>query len=552
MMDIRIRWKYLALLPLLLFPSLAIPSGSSAYQTGSGESFCGTSRQRQLNAIAKDRYLESRTRLLERLGRRPLSQVEKPSAASDTGDVAVIEDDGTVISDVNQFDLGSRSFRFEPAGAGSYRAVASDSSYDSTTGTTLALKDDDTAEVQLGFPLTFYGKTYTRVELNSDGNLTFVQGDAASTDRDLARFVSGPPRIAPFFADLNPQAGGKISYRSMADGMMFTWDAVPDFDSTLNRNSFNVRLFTNGNIEFSYGTIVSPAAVVGIAPGGSIGAINAVDFTAGLPTSSLSGALVEVFSNSTLFSEAALSRLFFKTHPDDFDQLVAFFAFSLTPVQGAFAYEMNIKNEIEGLGLELNDDTQTYGSNGRLRSFVMMGSLDGPTRFPTDPTANFFRTYNTLQVVAHEVAHRWLAHPRFGANQTLDLIHTSDKAHWSFFLNADASVMEGNKLEDRGADKGDLRFMTTEATNKYSALDKYLMGYARKEDVPPMFFVQNPTGIFQTSDSLPSLGVIFGGTRKDFTVDDVVTANGSRVPSVLQSPKVYRQAFILLTRHGQQ
>jgi len=474
---------------------------------------------------------------------------------ADFGDIAVMEDDGSVITDINLFDLAGKAIRFEPTGAGAYRVVSSSSAYDPTAGAVFALKDDDTAQIDFpsGFTFPFYGKDYTGVYLNSDGNLTLVEGDNASTSRDLVRFLSGPPRLAPFFADLNPEIRGKISYRSVSDGIVFTWDGVPDFNSNTSLNSFNVKLFKNGNIEFTYGAVASRSAVVGIAPGNNAGGVSGISYSSDLPTQALTGAIAEVFADTTDFSEAALARLFFKTHPDDFDQLVVFLAFDYT-ISGAFAYEMNTKNEIQGLGLDQLDYTRYFGSSGRLRSFVLMGSLDGVGRFPSDPTVRFFRTYSTLEVLAHEVAHRWLAYPLLqdGGTTTADLLR-SDKAHWSFFLNANASLMEGNKIDDRGQDQGNTRFMAVEVTNKYSELDRYLMGYGRKEDVPTMFFVQNPSGTSRTPDSLPVLSVVtFGGTRKDFTVDNVIAANKARVPSVLRSPKVYRQAFILLTRRGQQ
>ncbi len=550
--------RRILLASLIMFPVWGVSKSDQPATNRAGGFECGTSASRGLNALVRARYLASLAKLAPKGGKRAVLQTPQPSLSADYGDIAVIEDDGTVLTQVNPFDLAGKAIRFEPVNAGAYRVVASSSTYDTTNGTPVALGDDDSKEVQLGFSFPFFGNTYDRVEVNSDGNLTFGQSDTASTSRDLARLLTGPPRIAPFFTDLNPDplggGGGSVSYRATADGMVFTWNSVSDYESRSTINSFNVILSKNGNIEFVYGSIIDTHnSVVGIAPGGG-GAINAVQYSSGLPTQALTGAIAEVFSDTSEVSEAALTNLFLRSHPDEFDQVVVFLAFDFS-IPGAFAYEVNTKNEIQGLGLSPTMDfDQTFGSKGRLKSFVLMGSLDGIGRFPSDPTTIFFRTYNTLEVLAHEVAHRWLAYPLFqeGANQTFDLLHATDKAHWSFFFNANASVMEGNKLEDRGADKGLSRFITSEVTDRYSELDRYLMGYGRKEDVPAMFLVQNPTGTARTSDSLPTLNALFGGTRQDFTIDAITSANGERVPSVAQSPKVYRQAFVLLTRNGQQ
>ena len=50
------------------------------------------------------------------------------------------------------------------------------------------------------------------------------------------------------------------------------------------------------------------------------------------------------------------------------------------------------------------------------------------------------------------------------------------RAHWSFFMDSDGSVMEGNEIEDLGGGT----FRTTVATEKYSRLDLYAMGLATR------------------------------------------------------------------------
>jgi hypothetical protein len=112
--------------------------------------------------------------------------------------------------------------------------------------------------------------------------------------------------------------------------------------------------------------------------------------------------------------------------------------------------------------------------------------------------------------------------------------------------------MEGNQIEDRGESLGNLRFLTVAATNRYSLLDRYLMGLESEQNVPGLFYVSNPTGTSRIQSSFPSVGVYFGGTRKDFSVADIIAGNGRRDPAVSQSLKVHRQAFILLTKAGQQ
>ena len=56
--------------------------------------------------------------------------------------------------------------------------------------------------------------------------------------------------------------------------------------------------------------------------------------------------------------------------------------------------------------------------------------------------------------------------------QRSDALLGRDLAHWSFFFDSDASVMEGNDIEDLGGGS----FRTVAAVQRYSLLDQYAMG----------------------------------------------------------------------------
>ena len=90
--------------------------------------------------------------------------------------------------------------------------------------------DDANRRIRLPFDFTFYGTTYDRVWLNSDGNLTFGSGDAQTAARDQSRFLTGAPRIAFLYSDLNPSAGGQVRYRKDdPNTLTVIWDAVPEY-----------------------------------------------------------------------------------------------------------------------------------------------------------------------------------------------------------------------------------------------------------------------------------------------------------------------------------
>ena len=542
-----------ALSIVVLAPGIAVPREDGP-QKNENTFICGTSAERTRDALARGRYRESRISSTRIGAKTRVRFAPEPLALQrDVGDVAVIDDDGTLITEPNQIDLRQRAFRFEPAGSSTYMVVSSSTIFDPTGGARITLDDDDSSLQTLGFFFPFFGREYNTVYLNSDGNLTFGEPDTAHTPRDLGRFSSGPPRIGPFFADLDPPSG-RVSIRNDADGMVFIWDSVPRFlfGGTQEFNSFSVKLFKGGNIEFVYGaTISSTDAVTGISPGSFLGGISSVDFSQGLPTAGLGGTIVEVFSSSFSVSETGIARKFYESHPDVFDHLTIFLNFDYDLGGNAYAYELNVKNEILGIGLPLDDTSTDYGSNGRLRSFLNMGTLSGPGRYPADPNQIFLGTNSTIGVMGQESGHRWLVFTPFqnGSVPSYTILGRDD-AHWSFFFDSDGSVMEGNDIEDRGPGLGMQQYKTVGATYTYNRLDQYLMGLLGKEEVPPMLLVENKYGTVKTASSNPEVGVTFGGTRRDISVDNIIAANGTRSPSVFESPKVFRQAFILLSKRS--
>jgi hypothetical protein len=151
-----------------------------------------------------------------------------------------------------------------------------------------------------------------------------------------------------------------------------------------------------------------------------------------------------------------------------------------------------------------------------------------------------------FEVLAHEVGHRFLARLRFrGASGSPEAaLLGSGNVHWSFFLDADASVMDGNDIVDRGGG----RFETVDVVRRYSPLDQYAMGLRGAEETPPFFYVESPDDFRPNRPFKPSsgaeVGVGFTGVRRDLRIEDVVAAMGPRLPP--RSAPVTRLAFILV------
>jgi len=457
----------------------------------------------------------------------------------DVGDVAVINDTGDLVLPQNNYDVRSTGLRFTRNG-GSYTLSRIDGNFRSALGNRVTLSDDDSANVNIPFSFPFYGVGQTAAFVNSDGNITFGEEDKSSTERNIARLLTGPPRVAPFFADLDPTTGtGKIFVNAAADQYTVTWCNVRGFDSTRVVTT-QATLLPDGSVELKYGdTINLGDSIVGLSPGHT-GTFTSVDLTTS--TASSAGAIGERFAQSSSLDTVAVAKKFYSTHPDSFDQILMWTDQPL--VRDAFAYEVTVANEVRGLGQDIYDLSTSFGSGGRLRSMVVM---DWIGKYPDDPTQKFLGENNTLSVLGQEVGHRWLAYVDFrdhtGARS--DALLGRDLAHWSFFFDSDASVMEGNDIEDQGGGQ----FRTVDAVKRYSRLDQYMMGLIPPSQVPTFFYVENPSSNKQRGDA-PQINQSFTGTRRDVLIDDVIAINGARSPTSDVSPHTFRQAFIYIVSNG--
>ncbi len=469
----------------------------------------------------------------------------REASTSDIGDIAVIRDEGDVIVPANAFDLKGVGLRFTRNPSGGYDVRLSDSAFRTAIGNRITLSDDDTARADVSFSFPFFSGSERTAFVNSDGNITFREGDNASTDRSVGRLLTGPPRVAAFLADLDPSAGGTVFVNAVSDQYTVTWCAVRGFDSA-NTTTAQTTLLPDGTIEMRFAAgITLPDAVIGLSPGQTLD-FRTVDLSSQGPTSGGGTALGERFSENPDLDVVAVAKTFYRSHPDAFDQLVIWTDTSV--VSGnAFAFESTLANAVQGIGLEVFDTSREFGSAGRLQSFTLMDRL---AKYPDDPTTRFLGENSTLSVLGQEVGHRWLAYVNFRDHegQRSEELLGRDQAHWSFFMDSDASVMEGNDIEALGGGS----FRTTAAVRRYSRLDQYAMGLVGPADVPPFFYVQSPMNLSQPKDkeSAPQVGVTFNGTRRDVLIEDVIAIHGPRIPSAAESSKVHRQAFIYIIGGG--
>ena len=517
-------------------------SGARA-ETLSEHSWCGTGSTSLAEKVAIHHEHSRRLELRRELGLALRAETE----AARIGDVAVLVDHGDIVVPSNQLDLSDSVVEFVPRNGGlvvSRYAEPFSGNLSGNLGERISLADDQARLIAFpkGFRFPFFGRPRFRMYVHSDGTISFEAPDETNqTPRSLTRLLAGPARVAPLFADFDPSVapgdGGVYVAMSKAS-VVVTWLDVPMF-GTGDTNTFQATLYPNGRIVFAYERLDSGEGVVGVVPGRS-GNVQLVDFTGGLPRGVVRSGIAERFFAERVVNDLGIANAFFREF-GDVDQLIVFLDFPDLLDEGVLAYEITLKNEVRGIGSPLYDTSAVAGSRGRLRSFVQMGSI---SKYADDPNAQAVRTMSTLDVVAHEAGHRWLAVLRFvdGGGQVSDAMLGRQRAHWSFCLHTEASVMEGNEFRDDGGGA----YTTIAATDRYSPLDQYAMGLIPPSAVPPFYLIEG----CRAREAAPQIGIQVAGNRVDIGVDQVIAAEGARVPTAAKAPKTFSVAFVIVGENG--
>jgi hypothetical protein len=146
-----------------------------------------------------------------------------------------------------------------------------------STPVTFAQKDD-TMEVTFNsnevFP--FYGQTYGSMWVNSQGSVTFGEGDIEFEESEVALFT-GPPRVAGHWDNFDVTQGGTVTVDEMNDRVAVTWDQIQDnfYGGT---HSFQVELYWSGEITITNLTHDGVDGLVGVCSGSGNHGPQQVDF----------------------------------------------------------------------------------------------------------------------------------------------------------------------------------------------------------------------------------------------------------------------------------
>jgi len=241
-----------------------------------------------------------------------------------------------------------------------------------------------------------------------------------------------------------------------------------------------------------------------------------------------------------LEARAAVARSFYTRFADDFDFLVVFTTFEFD-TGNALAFFHPVRNNIEGIGRNIFDNGLLYDSQSGLQGYIDMAAF---TRYELDPTAPAYRF--VLNTLSHEIMHRWFSGIEYvddsGATST-DLLGL-DGDHWPVYSDTQASVMGGALWRDNG----DNTHTALDSFRQYSDFDLYLAGLLPPA---PEFSIDLIRDDGDPERLFPSLDETVSGERESITLDQIIAANGPRIPGYDEAQRSFQLGFIILKRPGE-
>jgi hypothetical protein len=159
-----------------------------------------------------------------------------------------------------------------------------------------------------------------------------------------------------------------------------------------------------------------------------------------------------------------------------------------------------------------------------------------------------------MSQIGHEMGHRWSAFVSAKVNgEAIPLGPT----HWARGLQApvpfpyqrpvEASAMGGGVWQDNF--DGTYTQLDDDyyvPATGYSYLDLYLMGLLAPAEVPDFFILRNLVAAGRDKDGHP----MFKADRTKVTIQDVIAAEGPRLPDVDHSQKQFNTGIVVIVEHG--
>jgi hypothetical protein len=257
------------------------------------------------------------------------------------------------------------------------------------------------------------------------------------------------------------------------------------------------------------------------------------------------GSLVTQVGTETTINFVEAYRQFRREFGDDYDFL-AFFVDTESGMPDIGNGSTPIFSDVTGIGRTI-PDTRADWNSAKLR------------------LCSHF-TWVTLRTMLHEPAHLWCSYVHYrrsakGPREALlhaDFAGAPDQSglHWGRFVEDGVSCMDYDRCDWHDNRDGTFhRFNhrldeTSPVRAKrfgYSPLDLYLMGLIGPGEVPPWTMICDPTPPINDNNFGPYTPANPPGAFQ-LSVQNVIFENGPRTPDHLNSPRVFHQATIVVTK----
>ncbi|MFT4843854.1 MAG: hypothetical protein ACI8UD_002579 [Planctomycetota bacterium] len=158
-------------------------------------------------------------------------------------------------------DLSGLDLTFLPASGTEYVVIPGVSTtYFTGYANALTLGDDQTVMITLPFAFPYNGGVINEIYVSSNGFLTFGPIDPGSgcCTGTAGTLLGGEPRIAAWWADLNPNSGGNIyaDLDPVGGGFVISWDQVPEYNTGPPQTA-QIELGAAGDFTIRWGTVTT-------------------------------------------------------------------------------------------------------------------------------------------------------------------------------------------------------------------------------------------------------------------------------------------------------
>ena len=187
-----------------------------------------------------------------------------------------IPDFYTELFDASDNDIDNIRLKFTPNGSNDFYAGCTEEidalPTDPSTGTGMTFTpndDDGYAQLSLtgGATISLYGQSYSTFYVGTNGYITFDHGETSTSESFSNHFAT--PQISAMYDDLDPGAGGTISWEQFADRVVVTYLNVAEYSSGV-PNTFQIEIYFDGTISLNYLTVSITDGLVGLSDGGGV------------------------------------------------------------------------------------------------------------------------------------------------------------------------------------------------------------------------------------------------------------------------------------------